>query len=55
MFFGFGLATSSGDPVAALSLAAFAFAWVYGMNMLIAWTTIPRGIRAAINGGRTEA
>ena len=52
---GYRLATSGGDPVAALSSAAFAFAWLYGMNMLIAWTTIPRGIRATINGGRTEA
>ena len=48
MFFFFGLAI---DGLAnGLKYAAGAFAWVYGMNVLMALTRVPRAIREAVKG-----
>ena len=46
MFFAFGLA--DGGLVGGLKLAALAFGWLYGMNMLLAWTRIPSLISRAV-------
>ena len=32
----------------ALGIAALAFSWLYGMNMLLAWIRVPHAIRKAI-------
>jgi hypothetical protein len=48
MFFVFGL-LNIGLPAAA-GYAAAAFAWLYGMNMVLAWSRIPRAIRKAVAG-----
>ncbi|NML06194.1 hypothetical protein [Sphingomonas sp. G-3-2-10] len=46
MFFGFGAA--DGGVVKGVKYAAFAFGWLYGMNMVLAWLRIPRAIRKAV-------
>lgn len=52
MFFLFGLA---GDSLASgLKLAAFAFGWLYGTNILLALARVPGSIRMAINGAKTQ-
>ncbi|SDD52624.1 hypothetical protein SAMN05444678_11521 [Sphingomonas sp. YR710] len=48
IFFVFGLA--NGGAVGATKYAAFAFVWLYGMNMFLAWGRIPRLIRRAVEG-----
>ena len=47
LFFLFALATGS-TVVYGIKLGAFAFSWLYGMNMLLAWLRIPKAIRAAV-------
>ena len=47
LFFLFALATGS-TVVYGIKLGAFAFSWLYGMNMLLAWLRIPKTIRAAV-------
>ncbi len=46
MFFGFG--TLDGGIPSGLRYAAFAFSWLYGMNILLAYLRVPRAIRNAI-------
>ena len=46
MFFAFGVAV--GGLIKGISYAAFAFGWLYGMNMVLAWARIPRMIRNAV-------
>ncbi len=48
VFFMFVLATSR-DVGSGLKIGSFAFFWLYGMNILLAWLRIPRAIRAAVN------
>ena len=43
--FGFAARGFSG----AIEFTAFAFSWLYGMNMLLAWTRVPRLIGKAMN------
>ena len=47
MSFAFGFA--GGGLPEALRTAAFAFGWLYGTNLLLAWTRIPRKIRKAVS------
>lgn len=44
MFFAVGLA--NGEILGGLKYALFAFGWLYGMNMLLAWLRIPPKISA---------
>lgn len=46
MFFGFG--TLDGGIASGLKYAAFAFSWLYGMNILLAYLRVPRAIRNAM-------
>lgn len=46
MFFFFGLA--SGGLVGGLKFAAGIFAWLYGMNILLALSRVPFAIRKAV-------
>ena len=46
MFFFFGLA--EGGLAGGLRFAGMVFGWLYGMNMLLAWTRIPHAIRTAV-------
>lgn len=46
MFFFFGMA--DGGLVGGLTSAAFAFGWLYGMNVLLALGRVPRSIRKAV-------
>lgn len=46
MFFAFGVA--SDGLIKGTKYAAFAFGWLYGVNMLLAWIRIPRAVRAAV-------
>jgi hypothetical protein len=48
MFFLFGLAFEG--VTGGLKYALFAFGWVYGMNLVIAWARIPKAIRNAVQG-----
>jgi hypothetical protein len=45
MFFAFGLA--DGGVIGGLKLATLAFAWIYGMNVLLTLVRVPRLIRKA--------
>jgi hypothetical protein len=49
MFFLFGLA--AGGLEAGLKFAAGVFAWLYGMNLLLALARVPRAIRKAVYNG----
>jgi len=46
MFFTAG--SAGGNLSRGIMLAVFAFCWLYGMNMLLAWVRIPRLIRKTI-------
>ncbi len=46
MFFAFGLA--DGGLLGGLKLAALAFGWLYGMNVLLALARVPPLIRKAV-------
>ena len=48
MFFVFGAANES--FLGGIKYATFALGWLYGMNMLLAWSRIPRLIRRAVDG-----
>jgi hypothetical protein len=47
IFFVFGL--FGGSLSTAITFAGFAFGWIYGMNMVLAWARIPKAIRDAVN------
>lgn len=47
MFFGFGML--DGGLSSGLKYAAFAFGWLYGMNILLAYLRVPRAIRNAVS------
>ncbi|HTG78690.1 MAG TPA: hypothetical protein VL553_03725, partial [Sphingomicrobium sp.] len=49
MFFAFGLPDG---VTSGLKLAGLAFGWLYGGNMVLAWTRIPIAIRRAIQENR---
>lgn len=50
MFFLFGLA--SGGLMGGLKFAALAFAWLYGMNVLLALLRVPHSIRKAVRSSQ---
>lgn len=49
MFFLFGLAI--GGPLSGLECGVAVFAWLYGMNILLALARVPPTIRKAVRGG----
>jgi hypothetical protein len=47
----FATGVMSAGLAGGIRYAAFAFTWLYGMNLVLAWARIPRAIRKAVSAG----